>query len=424
MKKVGLKALFFTIILSMVFAGSAFAFNAADHVSVAPNGKGDVVIFPAYFTGSGWETKLVVTNTSLTRSVVAKVIIRSKENSQELRDFFIYLSPADVWTGTLYENSTTGQTHIMSTDDSCISNDGTNFASETNPFDFYLEDACAGDTNALGYVTVIQGASFAIAPNQPGVAKADIRAAWNAYTAPLNPVNVLAGQMEITNTLANSSFGINATVLKNYDYNIATKMTIQNETRLGENANNVAGEIEAALSKDNLVIPYYSRTLGSALSVVSFPTKLASFANCTVRTLWTNQFVGFPTPQYTLTAYDLQENFTTSPVFVSPTPRVVNTFPSEVNFLYIGDVNSAFDEGWIHIDGNFYLTAVNNAAGGQNFTFTGFPMIASSMRFDSNGNASWLYNAHTLGTVDFDGNGVANLDSEYNYHYWGQADSN
>lgn len=421
MKKVGVKTLFFTLICSMILAANAFAFNATDHVSIAPNGKGDVLIFPAYFTGSGWESKIIVTNSSLTDSVVAKVIIRSKENSQELRDFLIFLSPSDVWTGTLYTNAN-GMTHIRSTDDSCLGNNGS-FASATNPFDWYLESACAGDTNTIGYVTIIQGASFNVAPNMPGVKKTDIKTAYDNWaTTANNPINVLAGQMEIRNSTAGLSYALNATTLKNYDYNIANKMIITFETRLGEFANNTIGEVEAALAKDNLVVPYYANTLGSALSVVTFPSKLSVLANCAVKKTWPNQFAGFPSPMYTLVAYDLQENSVSSPVFVSPQPVIVNSFPGEVNFLSISSVGSAFDEGWLHIDGNDYTTNTVSLSGAA-FTYTGLPMIAASMRFDANGNAGWLYNAHTLGTVDLNANGVVDLAEEYNYHFWGQTDN-
>ena len=64
MKKIGLKAILSIMIFSMIFAGNAFANTLTDHVAQAPNGKGDVLIFPIYFASGGWETKLIVTNTS------------------------------------------------------------------------------------------------------------------------------------------------------------------------------------------------------------------------------------------------------------------------------------------------------------------------------------------------------------------------
>ncbi|MGQ9483862.1 MAG: hypothetical protein ACUVSA_02485, partial [Desulfosoma sp.] len=53
------------------------------HVKIAPNNKGDLLIFPFYYTdNSGIWTKLTVVNTSETNSTVAKVVIKSWQSSQ------------------------------------------------------------------------------------------------------------------------------------------------------------------------------------------------------------------------------------------------------------------------------------------------------------------------------------------------------
>jgi len=286
MKKIGLKAILSIMIFSMIFAGNAFANTLTDHVAQAPNGKGDVLIFPIYFASGGWETKLIVTNTSQTHSVVAKVIIRSKENSQELRDFMLYLSPADVWTGILRYDADWDTTVITSTDDSIlrgVENGVGVFASTATGEDFtwYLEDACALDVNYVGYVTVIEGASFAILNGNgnlaPGVLKSDIYTAWNSWNAAqvLAPINVLTGIEEIFD--GSSSYALNATTLKNYNWDTAIKLDTTVETFLGLNANNTYGEVEAALAKDEIVVPYYSQTDGnSAMATFTFPTKFSS----------------------------------------------------------------------------------------------------------------------------------------------------
>jgi hypothetical protein len=430
MKKFGLRTILAALLCTLLYVGSAFALNATDHVSVAPNGKGDALIFPAFFTGSGWETKLVVTNSSLTTSVVAKVVVRSKENSQELLDFLIFLSPSDVWTGTLMNgaytasNGATGTgTYLTSSDDSVLVTSST-FATSTAPFVSPLVGACTGDTNELGYVTVIEGHSFALAPNTPGVAKSSILAAYNAYTAALNPINSLTGQCEVVNTTAGVVFGLNATALKNHDYNITDQIDIADESFLGVTANNTTGEVEAALAKDNIVVPYYSGTAGSLFSIFTFPTKYAALANCVGRSSWTNQFAGFPSPVYGATQFDLSENSTTSTTPVtSPQPAgTVDMFTSEVNYLLDGDLGLTFTEGWVHIDGTDYVSTFTTQ-GGNVFTYTGFPVIATSMRFGSYGNTGWLYDAHTLGTVNIDGGTGAFDSEELNYHYWGQTDN-
>jgi len=105
----------------MVMSGSVWAWNYADHVTTAPNNKGDVLIFPYFLAlDGGWETKLTVINTDEVNSVVAKVVIRSFKNSEELLDFFIYLTPADVWTGKMMVDATTKRVVVDSTDDSVL----------------------------------------------------------------------------------------------------------------------------------------------------------------------------------------------------------------------------------------------------------------------------------------------------------------
>ena len=86
---------------AMLLSSSAWAYDAVEHVTVSPGGKGDAGIFPVWIAYEGWETKLEIINTSDTYSTVAKVVVRSSENSQELLDFLVYLSPTDVWTGYL-----------------------------------------------------------------------------------------------------------------------------------------------------------------------------------------------------------------------------------------------------------------------------------------------------------------------------------
>lgn len=81
----------YTAILLMVLmaSSSVWAYSYCDHVTTAPNNKGDVLIYPWYLAlDGGWQTKLTVINTDLENAVVAKVVIRSMKNSEELIDFF------------------------------------------------------------------------------------------------------------------------------------------------------------------------------------------------------------------------------------------------------------------------------------------------------------------------------------------------
>ena len=64
-------------------------------INLSANQKGDALIFPAFIGEDGFETEIVVRNTSK-EAVVAKAVLYSQEDSEELLDFNIYLSGKDV----------------------------------------------------------------------------------------------------------------------------------------------------------------------------------------------------------------------------------------------------------------------------------------------------------------------------------------
>ena len=109
---------------------------------------GDALIFPAYYVGNGWETHLRVINTSSTNAVVAKVVIYAGDDSRELRDFNIYLSAGDVWTGTIKVDED-GQAKLISTDDSSPLPGG-GMADANNPMKSDPIDVSAGYVEVIG----------------------------------------------------------------------------------------------------------------------------------------------------------------------------------------------------------------------------------------------------------------------------------
>jgi len=75
----------------------------AASVHIEKDGTGDYLIAPAYFANSAsWSTKIKVVNTNTTAAVIAKVIIREGVMSKELVDFPLFLTPGDVFEGTLH----------------------------------------------------------------------------------------------------------------------------------------------------------------------------------------------------------------------------------------------------------------------------------------------------------------------------------
>jgi len=88
----------------------------ADNVSMAKDGLGDFLIAPFYMAKGNICSKITVYNTNTTESILAKVAIREQLASNEI-DLPIFLSPGDVWSGTLCQRSN-GDVYLTSKDDS------------------------------------------------------------------------------------------------------------------------------------------------------------------------------------------------------------------------------------------------------------------------------------------------------------------
>jgi hypothetical protein len=100
----------------------------------------------------------------------------------------------------------------------------------------------------------------------------------------------------------------------------------------------------------------------------------------------------------------------------------ISTFPKELNFLTrLEDAASAgFEEGWARIViNNPALSTVRNVP--QATFYSEAPVIATYMRFefDRDGQATWQYCPHELGTVTIGGA----ADQAAQYHFWNQTDN-
>lgn len=390
------------LLIAIMMGGSAWAFNAADHVKVAPNGRGDLLIFSYYFAYPGdYSTKLTVVNTSNTHSVVAKVVYRSFNWSEELLDHLIFLSPNDVWTGWLV--NVNGEARLQSNDDSILGRmpSGTAYAVDEDfgnltPVDQPLKKAsCTDDSNQLGYVEIIEAASRieskAATGYEPGmrVAKRHIYDWYAQYVTDANivtdypPVNVLTGYQENT-------FGEGATLKQANvfaDYLNMRKLTIQTATFLGDNSNNTLSEVEAAMAKLNIALPYIVKPNGEySVHIFNFPTKMSTYANLTTcaynkansnSPYWVT--VNSKCEIYSQEIYDLSENKvtgTTTPF--SPQTTIKNSMCGEVQFNVLGYSNPAFTEGWIRYGFDKSSVAkTGRDAQGLPISFTGTPVLVS-----------------------------------------------
>jgi hypothetical protein len=331
MKKLG--KIFVLCVLATFIAGAAMA-----QVELAEDHTGDVLIFPVYAAdGSGWDTKITVINTSHIDSVVAKVVVRGRTYSQELLDFFIYLSPNDVWTAKVYNDN--GTVKVYSDDDSVLSNVGV-WADES-PMDQAVQDLSC-ENEDFGYITVYEAWNDDV-PDLTNDPKVDKDLIFNAFVAAQSGFdgavsNALYGKYEVRLTPLDLSAAENAVILQDYDVN--SKLALGAETFLGQNTDTTVGEVEALLAKEEVYMPYYNAENITA-HLFTFPTKKTTLnADCSVASMlgpfWNDVGAG--------ETY-LEENSpeSSSPVF-SPVPEgEKDKFCEEFNVRL---ANFQYDEGW------------------------------------------------------------------------------
>ena len=99
-------------VLATLGAGSAQA------VYLGTDGTGQALIFPYYTVQGNEETLLTVVNTHNEGKAV-KIRFREAENSREVLDFNIYLSPYDVWVGKITDNDAGDGAAVVSPDKTC-----------------------------------------------------------------------------------------------------------------------------------------------------------------------------------------------------------------------------------------------------------------------------------------------------------------
>lgn len=124
------KSLSQAIALATLVGGAA----TAHAVSVNPDGIGGALLYPLYTVNEGNTSLVSVVNTT-DKFKAVKVRFVEAKNSAEVLDFHLYLSPNDVWSGTIVPTATGAK--LVSNDRSCIAgvsaDDGT-FPKDGLPF--------------------------------------------------------------------------------------------------------------------------------------------------------------------------------------------------------------------------------------------------------------------------------------------------
>lgn len=389
-------------------AACALAMAGAAHaVEVSRDGTGDLLIAPAYFIGGGMTTDLKVINTSQTQSVVAKVVFRHPVTSAEVLDFLIYLSPSDVWNGTVScevvaADGNCSKSVVTSADDSIQLESSSAFASAATPARLVSDNATASATGrgALpnqGYVEVLMSSAYDVAPFKPGVSKTNILAAHEAapllVAANATP-NVLTGSVT-ANAPSLGAATLPLLALADYDNSEKTRVGFASGFDLPTQRTPIA-DVEETLWVNNIAVPYSVGAGKVSLVTYTFPTKL------TYNNVQDGQYPFAAKTCISANVFDNSENTIAGNVFnVSPLPIAPQTCLDEFQWLVFGaNVSTgSFTEGWTRlsfVNPTAAVSQIFTPADNSNVGRSGVPAIATYMLKDAAaGKFTWAYAAST-----------------------------
>ena len=396
-----------------LLAGSAAA------VELSTGEKGEVLIAPMIMGAGGWESELRVINTDVLNSAVVKVVFHEPAQSAEVLDFFIFLSPGDVWRGTAIKNED-GTIGVRSSDGSSLMvQDSTQTAGCLVPQAVGAPgfDPAVVKTSIpldFAYVNFFQARTFPGNGDGAVIAKANILAAYSAACMAGTPItaadttNGLTGDVTLSNALNGNILRLNMTALANVDN--VTYHSLRNYTgfsTLGSNnhAGAIKSRVEDAIWAQNYTFPYDVTGGNQTFGTVTFPTKEAVLLSPVT------QYAPFPgTPTVGLRIRDEEEQVIgvagcqVSPCAITP----ANSLPWELNVVEIrggSGVNSSsqvftrdFTRGWVNMAVQPDVSDVRSNAAWNNFGVSGAPALATTIQWTQRGGAlqgAWNYAPRT-----------------------------
>jgi len=284
------KAILSSVAAAVIATGATAASLQVDHT-------GQYLVMPAYYALSdgNWQTKIRVINTNTTEAAVAKVVIREYATSAEDLDFPIYLTPGDVWEGTIYNDN--GVVKLKSTDDSMYVNGA--FVSSTNPVDVALFDN-GPSGNQYGYVEVF-GLGQVPANTVPGnnwtlnnpMSKSALRddyigtrtGGWHGDVTDLTGLEVVSA----SGAGSERAMTLVATTIGDFENTGAMPANIIGTDSTPDNLIGAGAkdEIEDALLKDHVFVSYSNNNANETQLLLTQPTKKYDVPNA-IAPYWTN----------------------------------------------------------------------------------------------------------------------------------------
>ena len=166
---------------------AALGAGSAHAVNVSPDGHGQVLIMPYYTVQANNETLISITN--VTDQVKAiKVRFREAQNSAEVLDFNLYLSPFDVWTAKITDSDAgDGGAKLITNDNSCTV---PTIPAEGVPFRNFVYAGAGNFTGDAGDKGMGRTSEGYVEVIEMGVVKAGSNPAkWATHTASGEPLS-------------------------------------------------------------------------------------------------------------------------------------------------------------------------------------------------------------------------------------------
>lgn len=405
------KKVIVSTVAAAAIATGAYADSTVSPIAGATDQTGDYLFFPSYFANSdGWETNVRVVNTNTTACVIAKVVIRDAALSDEVLDFAIFLTPGDVWEGTLHAS---GSDIVMTSSDDSIILGGKTGKEETKNLQLqnaanrvitsgYIEVAGVAKTSYIGNLADgTTAVNYKVAP----VDKHSLYASFNKTATGLANYAVVtwteAGADDLTGEAIISANNTNGQLAMSYVPTalegatggfVGTPTNVIGANTALTNITDIAPdtwiqEVENVLNKDGSYVINYGANENQFLS--TFLTKKYRYNEGTARTIGEifdyNAVTAGKTANYYMTygatPRDMEENTPAGPTPDETSGKVPDTvIPNTCNReLCIAKVNDDTDyaDGYVtyNVDGNAttvmpYAAQVMtvNTIGGTNVT--------------------------------------------------------
>lgn len=146
-----------SLALASAFVGIAGTSNAA--LTITDGGIGHILYVPYFSTQNGNTTLLNLINTDTTKGKAVKIRFRSAYDSDDIYDFQVFLSPADVWTANISANAN-GLSRLTTEDKSCTLPASVNGDFVTFRLSPSLTDAEKAAHTREGYIEILNMADI------------------------------------------------------------------------------------------------------------------------------------------------------------------------------------------------------------------------------------------------------------------------